>query len=220
MKDLQLLDQVIVVTGAGQGLGKALAAGLHGAGAKIALLARRQQPISDLASSLGDRALALSTDIGDANAVREAFARIAEYFGEVHALINNAAVFPLFEHERGSDDEFSRVYRTNVLGVSFCVREVLPLMRKNDSGIIINVSSESVLDPAPFLTAYTASKAAVETLGRGLKLELAEKGVRVTTLRLGHLAHTDNADNEGWDDDTKQRFYSAYEKFGHAAKFG
>ncbi len=214
----ELEDRVIVITGAGKGLGKALALGLHDRGARVALIARSEHPISEIADSLGSHAIAVPTDIGDPDSVRSAFKRVGETFGYIDALINNAAVYPNIDIATASDQDLQAVYNTNLLGLSYCIRESIPWMDKQNRGMIINMSSESVLDPMPYVASYSASKSAVETLGRGLKLELSERNIRLTSLRLGNLANPDSTFD--FDSEINKKFIEAGTKYGMFAKMG
>lgn len=202
-----LKGQVAVVTGASRGLGRALVHALTENGVRVIMLARPSNELSQAADEFGDSALACPCDVRSSEDVTVAIRRGAERFGRVDILVNNAAACLVNKIESVSDADVRAEIDTNFLGAIWCVRAVVPYMRQAGRGEIINISSESVNAPVPFMTTYAASKAALETFSAGLRNELREYGVRVTVARSGAMQTT--ITNQ-WSDSQKKDFFSSY----------
>ncbi len=179
------MAKVIVITGAGVGLGRALARRFAADGESVVLLGRNADKVQKVASEIGERALALGCDVGVPDSVRAAFARIAERHPRIDVLINNAAVYEPFLIAEASDDQILGNVATNLVGPILCARSAIPMMGKGSH--IINVSSESVGMLFPHLVMYQSSKAGLERFSQGLHHELEPKGIRVTTVRAGQM---------------------------------
>jgi meso-butanediol dehydrogenase / (S,S)-butanediol dehydrogenase / diacetyl reductase len=164
------------------------ARGLAGAGASVAMLARSADALRAEAAAIGEAALPLPTDISDPDAVRAAFATTAERFGGVDILVNSATLNYAHRIEEATDAQLRAQIGVNVLGQIYCIREAIICMKRRGAGDIVNISSESVLRPFPFLATYAASKAALEMLSVGLRNELRGDHIRITTLRSGSVA--------------------------------
>lgn len=214
-----LTDKVIAITGAGQGLGRATALALSQAGAKVVLLGRTLAKLEEVTAQAGGDTLAIQADVGDPDSVRSAFARIAEELGGVDMLINNAAWYPIFKIEAATDEQITQSINANFTGAVYCIREAVPQMRAKGGGHIINLSSESVHKPIPFLTLYAAGKAGLETLTRGLKTELRQDNIRLTLLRIGGIADPDKT-REQFDASVSAEFRKAFIESGSAAMVG
>ena len=213
-----MMDKVAIVTGGGAGLGREIAASLARAGAQVAIFGRNAERLQQTAAALGPDVLGVPCDICDSEQVRRAFATVAEAFGGVDILVNNAATYTPFLLEDASDEALRATFETNVIGPAFCIRAAVPAMRARGSGDIVNISSESVRHPFPYLTAYAASKAALETLGLGLRTELRADRIRVTTLRVGSM--TGNETSLNWPPGMLEKFIAAITASGHAAFTG
>src|SRR3954447_11228683 len=120
--------KVAVVTGASQGIGASIARVLHGAGMAVALLARSQDKLEGLALELGDRALPVRCDVGDPDAVRAAFATVAERFGTVDVLVNNAGAIGMSLLGDADDAHVTSIVAANLLGPIWCSRAAIPLL--------------------------------------------------------------------------------------------
>jgi NAD(P)-dependent dehydrogenase (short-subunit alcohol dehydrogenase family) len=181
-----MLDgKVAVVTGASSGSGRGIAKRFVEEGASVVMLARGRERLEAAASEFGDRAVPVATDLTDPDSVRAAFALLEDRFGKLDVLINNAALYRPCSVEKLSDDDINTQVRTNFLGPVFTCRAAIPLMRAAGGGDIVNVSSESTLDPFPMLSMYVATKAALEMFDRILAEELRDENIRVTTLVQG-----------------------------------
>ncbi len=183
-----LEGKVALITGGSRGIGFATAGALVKRGARVALVARDAAQLEQATRDLGDAALGIQADISDPVAVRRAFVQVRESFGGLHILINNAAIGRLHKVESASDADLQAAVGSNFLGVLYCVREAIPLMRSVGGGEIVNLSSEAVARPFPYLSVYAATKGAVEVLSRALRDELRPERIRVTLVRVGATA--------------------------------
>jgi meso-butanediol dehydrogenase / (S,S)-butanediol dehydrogenase / diacetyl reductase len=179
------VSKVIVITGAGVGLGRALARRFVEDGETVVVLGRTLAKVEEVAGSLGERALAVGCDVSSPDSVKAAFARIAERHPKIDVLINNAAIYEPFLVAEASDDQIVKAVGTNLTGPILCARAAVALMGRG--GHIINVSSESVGMHFPHLVLYQSTKAGLERFSQGLHHELEPKGIRVTTVRAGQM---------------------------------
>ena len=182
----QALSKVIVITGAGIGLGRALARRFASEGDQVVLLGRTFSKVQAAADEIGERALAVECDVSSPGSVRAAFAAIAQRHPRIDVLINNAAVYEPFLVADASDDQIMQAVATNLCGAIFCARAAIPQMGPGSH--IINVSSESVETlQLPHLSVYQSSKAGLERFTLGLHHELEPNGIRVSTIRAGSM---------------------------------
>jgi 3-oxoacyl-[acyl-carrier protein] reductase len=189
---MRLDGKVAIVTGAGQGIGRAYALRLAQEGARVAVAEVQAAKGEETAAAIraaGGEALALSTDVSD-EASAEAMARAtAERFGRIDVLVNNAAIF--YGVARKAFDqltvaEWDRLYAVNVRGVWLCCKAVVPYMRRQgDGGKIVNIASDTVLSGIPYLLHYVSSKGAVIALTRALASELGTDNICVNAVAPG-----------------------------------
>ncbi|MBM3890025.1 MAG: SDR family NAD(P)-dependent oxidoreductase [Verrucomicrobia bacterium] len=176
-----LSDKVVIVTGASGGIGAAAAAAFVRAGARVALAARDADRLAALARELGgpDRALAVATDVTRAEDCERLARLTAERFGTIDVLVNNAGIGHHTRFDELADADARRIVEVNVVGVMNAVRAVLPWMRRQRRGVIINIASVVAHIGTPFLSVYCASKFAVRGLSQSLRFELAPEGIQV-----------------------------------------
>jgi NAD(P)-dependent dehydrogenase (short-subunit alcohol dehydrogenase family) len=179
------LSKVIVITGAGMGLGRALARRFGKDGDSVVLLGRTASKIEAAAAEIGERAMAVACDVTSADSVRAAFAQIAKRHPKIDVLINNAAIYEPFLVADATDEQILGSISTNLAGPIFCARSAIAMMDRG--GHIINVSSESVGMNFPMLVLYQSSKAGLERFSQALYLELEPQGIRVTNVRAGQM---------------------------------
>jgi NAD(P)-dependent dehydrogenase (short-subunit alcohol dehydrogenase family) len=179
------MSKIIVITGAGVGLGRALARRFATDGDRVVLLGRTAAKVQAAAAEIGERALAVPCDVSSPDAVRSAFAEIANRHARIDVLINNAAVYEPFLIAEASDAQIVGLVSTNLIGPMLCARAAIAMMGRG--GHIINVSSESVGMRYPYLVVYQSSKAGVERFSEGLHHELEPTGIRVTNVRAGAM---------------------------------
>jgi NAD(P)-dependent dehydrogenase (short-subunit alcohol dehydrogenase family) len=182
----RLDDRVAVVTGASRGIGRAIALGLAGAGARVVLSARKAPDLEAVAhevAALGRRALAVPAHLGRRPDVERLFETVAGEFGRLDILVNNAATNPVFGPLIDIEETaWDKVMALNVKGYLFAAQRAVPLMRPAGRGAIVNVSSTGGLRASAALGAYSVSKAAVIMLTRVLAKELAPLGIRVNAI--------------------------------------
>lgn len=179
------MSKVIVITGAGVGLGRALARRFAAEAHTVVLLGRTRAKVEAVAGELGPPALAVGCDVSSPDSVRAAFTHIADHHRHIDVLINNAAVFEPFQLIEGTDEQILQSVATNLVGAMLCARSAIPLMPPGSQ--IINISSESVKLPLPHLLVYQSAKAGLERFSEGLHAELEPAGIRVTTVRAGQM---------------------------------
>ncbi|MDB5445957.1 MAG: family oxidoreductase [Phenylobacterium sp.] len=209
-----LAGRVYAITGASKGMGLRFARALADEGAKVVLLAR-PSPELEAAGREIEGALAIPCDIGRADQVRAAFQEIGARHGQLHGLVNNAAACLLHKIEESTDEEIRAEIDANLAGPIYCIRDAIPLLREAGGGDIVNVSSESVRLPFPYLTLYAATKAALENLSTGLRTELQPDRIRVTVLRSGQVSGSSLG--AGWDPQRMEAFYAAVQASGQAS---
>jgi len=183
-------DKVIVITGASSGIGEAAARRLAAGGAKLVLAARREDRLKQLRDELtgqGATVIYHITDISDRDQV-EALAKAAlDAFGRIDVLINNAGLMPLSPLHEIKVDEWERMIDVNIKGVMYGIAAVLPVMRKQHSGHVINISSVAGHKVFPGGAIYCATKYAVRALSEGLRMEGGAE-IRCSNISPGAIA--------------------------------
>jgi NAD(P)-dependent dehydrogenase (short-subunit alcohol dehydrogenase family) len=175
--------KVVVITGASTGIGRATAVAFVQAGARVALAARSEEALAQLAEALGgpERAIAIPTDVSDRAQCQRLMDCTVSEFGSIDALINNAGmvVSGLFESLLPGDVEYQ--FEVNFFGALYCTQAALPHL-KASQGVIVNVSSVAGLIGTPTSSAYSASKAAMNAWARALWVEMQPHRVGVVTI--------------------------------------
>jgi NAD(P)-dependent dehydrogenase (short-subunit alcohol dehydrogenase family) len=170
------------VTGASQGIGREIATTLAENGAEVALAAR-SDTIHEISDDIGDRALAVTTDVTDSASVEASIAATVDRFGGLDCLVNNAGIAgPTAPVEEIDEDEWNQTLDVNVSGMYRTVKEASPHLRESDRGRVVNLSSISGKRPLAKRTPYVASKMAVIGLTRTLAVELGEDDVTVNAI--------------------------------------
>jgi NADP-dependent 3-hydroxy acid dehydrogenase YdfG len=193
-----LRGRVIVVTGASSGIGATVAGMLSGEGAKVALAARREEALRGVQAGLeaGAKSLVCPTDVTDRGQVESLVGRTEDELGPVDALVNCAGVMYYTMMKNVRADEWDRTVEVNCKGALNCVGAVLPGMMERGRGHIVTISSDAGRVVFPGLAVYSASKFFVEALSKGLRMETAGTGIKVTTVQPGNVA-TDLLDLSG-----------------------
>jgi len=186
---MRLKDKVAIVTGAAQGIGAAYARGLAREGAAVAIvdILDPNSVAKEIVTNDG-KALPLVVDVSDENQTREMAKKVAETFGKIDILINNAAVYGTIVRkpfEEISVEEWDKLYAVNVRGIFLCVKAVAPYMKAQKSGKIINVSSSTFFKGNEDFLHYVSSKGAVVAMTRSLARELGEHNINVNAIAPG-----------------------------------
>lgn len=180
-------SRVAIITGASSGIGAALARALAARGYRIGLLARRTERLEALKIELGDCAAVAEADVGQRHQVVAAIHQLADRLGPVDLLIANAGVGHHTNLEPFNVEEIEAVIRVNLLGIVYAIEAVLPAMLERRSGHLAAVSSLAAYKGMPGESAYCASKAAVSAFMEGLRIQLRDRGVWVTTICPGFV---------------------------------
>jgi len=179
------MSKVIVITGAGVGLGRALARRFVREGEQVVLLGRTLSKVQNAANEMGEAAIAVQCDVSNPDSVRAAFSEIQKHHPKIDVLINNAAIFEPFLLQNAKDEQILAAISTNIAGPMFTIRSAIPLMQPGSH--IINITSESVEVELPHLSVYQATKAAVERLTKSMHSELQSAGIRASFVRAGKM---------------------------------
>lgn len=178
---MQIQNSVVVVTGASSGIGAATARAFDAAGARVVLAARREERIRALALELGD-AIAVRCDVTSQTDISTLATAALDRFGRIDVLVNNAGQGLQATVEQVSVSDFRDVLELNLVAPLAMMQAVLPSMRANGSGAVVNVSSGTTFADVPGTGGYVASKIALERLSAVARNELAGTGVTVSTV--------------------------------------
>jgi len=186
-----LEDKVVVVTGVGPGLGRAMAIEAGAEGAKVVCVARSQNVIDAVATEIADaggEALAVAADVTSADDCATVAAATEDRFGRIDGLINSAfSPGAITRFEDADDDAWPAAFDVNVFGTLKFIRASLDLLRRDGGGAVVNVNTASAVRPMEAQGGYGASKAAMEFLTRQLAVELGPSGVRLNTVYCGPM---------------------------------
>lgn len=186
---MRLDRETVVITGAGRGIGAAIAHAFADAGANLVLLARTQAEIERVAEETrarGVASLALRGDVSRRPDVEQMVAAAEEMFGRIDVLVNAAGVYgPIGTLAENDMAEWARAIETNLLGTAFSMHAVLPHMIARRKGVVINFSGGGAVSPFPRFSAYASSKAAVVRLTETVAEEVKEFGIRVNAIAPG-----------------------------------
>jgi len=188
---MKLMGRVVLVTGAGRGIGKALAHGFAQEGADVVLAARTQEELEKSAieiQRMGRRAVAIPTDISNHSSVENLVKRVLEGFGQIDILVNNAGrqppIGPLIKND---PQEWTQTISINLFGTFLCIKAVLPNMIERKYGKIINFSGGGAASPRPNFSAYAVSKAGIVRLTETLAEEVKPFNIQVNAIAPGTI---------------------------------
>jgi 3-oxoacyl-[acyl-carrier protein] reductase len=180
---MRLDGKIALVTGAGSGIGKCIAETYVREGARVALADLNAEAAKSAARAIGNNAIALRCDVSKKADVDGMIEETLAAFGGLDILVNNAGAThvnkPMLEI---GEAEFDRIFAVNVKGIFLACQAVVPVLRKQGGGVIVNIGSTAGLRPRPGLSAYNATKGAVHVLTKSLAVELAPDGIRVCAI--------------------------------------
>jgi NADP-dependent 3-hydroxy acid dehydrogenase YdfG len=187
----RLCQRVVVVTGASSGIGEATAIALAAEGAKVVAVARRSDRLEALAEKIraqGGTLQPMTADVADEAQIRDVVAKTQEQFGRIDSLINNAGVMLLGPIDGANTEDWRRMIDVNLLGLMYATHAVLPIMKSQKTGHIINVSSVAGRTIAPYGAVYSATKFAVGAFSESLRQQVYQDNIRVTIVEPGVVA--------------------------------
>ncbi|HCZ8225979.1 TPA: SDR family oxidoreductase [Staphylococcus aureus] len=181
-----LTDKIAVVTGAGSGIGEAIATLLHEEGVKVILAGRNKDKLQNVANQLAqDSVKVVPTDVTKKEEVDELIKIAQQTFGGLDIVINSAGKMLSSKITDYQVDEWDSMIDVNIKGTLYTAQAALPTMLEQSSGHLINIASISGFEVTKSSTIYSATKAAVHTITQGLEKELAKTGVKVTSISPG-----------------------------------
>jgi NADP-dependent 3-hydroxy acid dehydrogenase YdfG len=205
------MSQVVLITGCSTGIGHDLAQRLMQSGYTVVATARHMESMNDLPA-----ALKLPLDVAQIDSVKDAVERTLQQFGRIDVLVNNAGYALRGALEEAPDEQVRQMFDVNVFGVLRMIRAVVPQMRKQQSGRIINISSIAGKVSTPVNGSYSATKFALEALSDALRLELAPFGIHVISIEPGaiktHFDETAQAHARGILSNKKSPYQPLYQK--------
>ena len=222
MESRVLEGQVAIVTGAGTGIGRAIAQEFAANGARIALLGRRESKLDETARSIpGPDRMIIVCDVSDRNAVQDAVARVVSAWGGVDILVNNASINSNPRSVFGVDPSvWDRTIQINLTGSYNCLRAVLDQMRSRKNGLVINISSIAGKRASKLAgAAYSATKHGVAALTHSINEEEVEFNIRATTIFPGEVETPLLDDRPNPPSEEKRRTMLQPEDLAHAALF-
>ena len=179
-----LKGKIALVTGAGKGIGKAIAIALANEGVNVALLARTNSQLQNVAAEVekaGVKAIVVTADIANRAEVEAAVSQVQEKLGAIDILINNAGIGKFGKFMELSPEEWERIIQVNLMGAYYMTRAALPMMIERQTGDIINIASTAGLRGGAVTSAYSASKFALIGMSESLMQEVRKHNIRVST---------------------------------------
>jgi NAD(P)-dependent dehydrogenase (short-subunit alcohol dehydrogenase family) len=178
----RLRNKTVLVTGAGTGIGRAIALACAREGAKVALVGRRRELLEAVAKDASGAPLVLAADVSQQGDIDRILGQTAAHFGGLDVLVNNAGILHIGTAEEITEEQWDQTFNINVRGLWLLSRSVLPYMRKAGGGSIINVASVLGINGARKRAAYASSKGAVVLLTKCMAVDYGHENIRVNAL--------------------------------------
>jgi len=178
----RLSGKTAIITGAGTGIGRAIAIAFAREGANVALVGRRLSHLESVAAEIGDRALAVSANVSDHNSIGRVAEETVSRFGQINVLVNNAGILHVGTAEQITESQWDETFNTNVRGVWLLSKAVLPYLRTAGGGSIINVASVLGINGARNRASYAPSKGAVILLTKCMAIDHGHENIRVNAI--------------------------------------
>ncbi|MDQ6815681.1 MAG: oxidoreductase [Bacteroidota bacterium] len=176
------MSKVWLITGCSTGFGRELATGALEAGNKVVVTARKLEDINDIVLKYPETSIAVKLDVTKPEDIKSAVQQAVEKFGRIDVLVNNAGIGYFGAIEESEEEEVRRMFEINFFGLANMTREVLPIMRRQRKGHIVNIASIGGLVSFPAVGFYNATKYAVDGLSESLAKETAPLGIKVTVI--------------------------------------
>jgi len=187
---MKLKDKVALVTGAGSGIGQAIALAFAREGAKLVvndiMAERTATTVSDI-KSLGGEAIPIAADISDSQQVQQMFAQAVDKYGTIDILVNNAGLLQGGEITLMEDEQWKRMLAVHLDGTYYCTREAVRIMEAKSSGKIVNIASIAGITGLAWSTAYSAAKGGIMAFTKAAAKELILKGIYVNAIAPGFI---------------------------------
>lgn len=187
---MKLKDKVALVTGAGSGLGRAIALAFAREGAKVVVndiaQERAAETVADI-EAVGEQAFAVAADVSDSQQVKDMFARVVEIYSTIDILVNNAGLLQAVEIPAMEDEQWKRMLAVHLDGTFYCTREAVKIMEAKGSGKIVNMASIAGISGLGMASHYSAAKGGIIGFTKAAARELIGKGIYVNALAPGFV---------------------------------
>jgi NAD(P)-dependent dehydrogenase (short-subunit alcohol dehydrogenase family) len=176
------MEKVWLITGCSTGFGRELAKEVLAKGYKVAVASRKTSDVDDIVAAYPNSSIAIQLDVTNESEIKSSVAQTMAHYGQIDVLVNNAGIGYFGSIEESEDAEVRRMFEINVFGLAKMTQEVLPHMRKQRSGHILNIASIAGLRSFPGVGFYNATKYAVDGLSEALAKEVGPLGIKVTII--------------------------------------